>query len=372
MVYGLNDIRNLPTLREVVSLIRDAVEKIPIVHRGPFTPIINDAESFLLTRTNLMYSLKPNITIQGAIFGWQNEYNFGDPIFPSLFQNGTPDYMINNVIREDAEIIYESHPLYLLLRRGIKIPGVRKPLQIYNPYGLSHSYGFPSPFISLTQSLDIAAYHACHRHNELTETTEELTDSAGILLVYHLMTLFSITPGISTVGKQAFLRPGVNRLFLFECPFGMNFSEHPNVVGFQFRHTQEDTHFYSNLFNGMESLFPRETITAKLVKLRKNHTFSRTALNRNLEYNPLDDRIANIDRLEKAGYRQVDNNQFCFTRKELEEEWFDNVEGRWSDFWAETVIPNHIGFGKSQITYLMELYKNKEYERFFDANKWFD
>lgn len=372
MVYGLHNIQTLPTLRKVVRMIEDAVQRMPVVHRGPFTPVVNGDDLFLLTRTNLMYSLKPNITTQGAIFGWQSSYNFGEPVFPTLFQDGEPDYMVNNVIREDAEIIYESHPLYALLMQGIIVPGIRKPIQIHNPYGLSHSYGFPSPFISLTQSLDIAAFHACHTHNELTAETSEITEGAGLLMVYHLNTPFSMTPGLSTVGKQAFLRPGVNRLFAIECPFGMNFAEHPNVVGFQFRHTAEDTRFFTERYRGLDSLYPRETIAAKLAQLRESHTFSSEALNRNLAHNRRDKRDVNIARLNKAGLRQVKYNQFGFTREELEREWFDNVEARWIDFWSETVFPNHIGFGTQELDYLLKLCHNRNYRRFFIADNWFD
>lgn len=372
MVYGLENIENLPTLREVVRMVSEAVEKMPVVHRGQFTPIINDEDCFLLTRTNLMYSIKPNITTQGAIFGWKNEYEYGQPIFPTLFQNGIPDYMINNVCREDAKIIYESHPLYSLLAKGIEIPGIRKPIQILNPYGISHSYGFPSPFISLTQSLEIAAYHACHKHDELTGETRELTEGAGVLLVYHLMMPFSMIQGLSTVGRQAFLRPGTNRLFLLECRPGLSFLDLPNVVGFQFRHSNEDSEYYSRKFNEKNSLYPDETIVGKLADLRRSRTFSKDALNRNLLQNPRDKRDVNVGRLREAGYTPVAENKYRFTRKELEEEWFDNVEQRWSDFWSDTVFANYLGFQEEQMFYLLNLWKNAKYERFFNPDIWFD
>ena len=372
MVYGLENIENLPTLREVVKMVSEAVEKIPVVHRGPFTPVVTDEDLFLLTRTNLMYSLKPNITTQGAIFGWQNDYTYGQPIFPSLFKNDTPNYMVNNVIREDAEIIYASHPLYKLLGSGIKIPGIHKPIQILNPYGISHSYGFPSPFISLTQSIDIAAYHACHNHDELTGETINLTEGAGMLLVYHLTMPFSMTPGLSTLGKQAFLRPGVNRLFLMECRPGMNFAEHPQVMGFQFRHTAEDTQFFSRQFDQLNSLYPDETIARKLSSLRKSESFSDEALNRNLAHNPNDNRSFNIIRLNSEGLNRVKFNQYRFTRDELNREWFDNVEDRWEGFWEDVVVANYLGFKEEQMAYLLELYQNKEFERYFDADAWFN
>ncbi len=372
MVYGLENIENLPTLREVVRMVSEAVEKMPVVHRGQFTPIVNDKDSFLLTRTNLMYSLKPNITTQGAIFGWQNTYEYGEPIVPTLFRDDRPNYMVNNVCREDAEIIYESHPLYSLLSKGIIIPGIGKPIQILNPYGISHSYGYPSPFISLTQSIEIAAYHACHKYNEITGETQEQSEGAGVLLVYHLMMPFSMTPGLSTVGRQAFLRPGTNRLFLLECRPELNFLDLPNVVGFQFRHSKEDSKYYSQKFNGNNSLFPHETIADKLAHLRTSMTFSNDALERNLRQNPRDKRNINIAKLKETGYTLVADNDYRFTREELAKEWFDNVEGKWSDFWANTVFANHLGFKEDQLFYLLTLWENKEYEKFFNPDVWFN
>lgn len=372
MIFGDPHIESLPTLREVVEMVRKGVESMPIVHRSDFSPVLNDEDLYILSRTNLMYSLKPNITTQGAIFGWQNQYTYLDPVVPSLFKKGRPDYMINNVIREDAEIIFDSHPLFHMLKIGIPIPRLSKNIRIYNPYGLAHTYGFPSPFISLSQSLDIAAYHACHDHDDLTGITTPITTGAGLLIVFQLNLPFSMTPGLSTLGRQAFPRPGINRLFLFECGLNVDFLRHPAVTAFQFRQDMEDTQYYTNIYSSTHTLFPKDIISTKLADLRESRTYSEEALDNNLHLNPRDNRLVNVTRLRDAGLRQVSRNIYRFTPKELERIWFDNPVERWHEFWSEIVFPAYLNFTESRMQYLFDLPYNREFQQYFDINRWFE
>lgn len=372
MVFGNPNIEELPTLRDLVGMIRNTVEVMPVVHRSDFAPVLNDEDMFILTRTNLMYSLKPNITTQGALFAWQSEYSYPNPMVSSLFRHGRPDFMINNVVREDAEIIFDSHPLFHFLRRGIAIPNLRRNIQIYNPYGLAHAYGFPSPFVSLSQSLDIAAYHACHSHDDITCTTTPINTGAGLLIVFQLRLPFSMTPGLSTLGRQAFVRPGVNKLFLFECGMNADFLQHPAVTAFQFRHTTEDTAYFTQIYSGQQTLYPNELISTKLADLRNSRTYSKEALDKNLRLNPGDNRIENIERLRNAGLKQVSHNIFRFTPQELERIWFDSAKERWNDFWSETVFPAHLNFSEDQLTYLFDLPQRSEFGEYFNINRWFE
>lgn len=74
MLYTNPTISNLPTLIETVGILQNIVQQFPVIHRGPFTPIVEDEDMSILTRTDAMYSIKPNITRQGALFGWCNDY----------------------------------------------------------------------------------------------------------------------------------------------------------------------------------------------------------------------------------------------------------------------------------------------------------
>lgn len=272
MLYTNPNTSNLPTLRETVNILRDLSSRFPVVHRGPFTPIVNDEDLFILTRTDEMYSIKPNITRQGALFGWMEDFDISNPqnYKASIFDgNDKPNFLLNNVIKEDAEIIFESHPLYRLLQQGIELPKLRRPIKVYNPYGLAHTYGFKTQLISLTSSIDIAAFHACHKYNPIENRFVPITDSekSGLLFIFELSAPFSMIPNLSTIGMQPFQRPGANKLFAYQTNPNTNFCALPFVKGFQFRHTSESTNFFSEFFGKGLSLYPKELIGDKISTL---------------------------------------------------------------------------------------------------------
>lgn len=371
MLYINPQTQSLPTLRETISILRDLAARFPVIHRGPFTPIIDDEDLFELNRTNLMYSIKPNITQQGALYGWMCDFDINHPenFKASIFKDGKPNFLLNNVIKEDVEILFESHPLYRLLQRGINLPGLNRPLRIHNPYGLAHSYGLKSPFISLTSSLEIAAFHACHRYCPVENRFEPITDpdKSGIIFIFELSAPFSMIPNLSTVGKQPFMRPGNNRLFVFQTTPNTNFSALPFVKGFQFRHTQNSTDYFSRIWGNGAGLYPDELVATKISEILGGRRFSEQAFNRNLSYNPQDNPRQNLKKLSDNGYRMEKNYSTEFTIEELERIWFDDVEDIWEDFWDDVVMPrlNH-----RQTTALMKLPQNSEYEAYFSPQLW--
>ncbi|MCM1141205.1 MAG: hypothetical protein NC453_21775 [Muribaculum sp.] len=373
MLYLNPDIKNLPTLLETVNIVRKMVQQFPVVHRGPFTPIVEDEDAFILTRTDWMYSLKPNITNQGAIFGWCNYFqdieSTPDPLKSSLYREKNPNYLLNNIIREDFEIILESHPLYSLLKFGIDVPKLRRPIKIDNPYGVAHSYGLPSPFISLTSSIDIAAFHACHTYDCRTGKFVPITDNnkTGLIFVFELRGPFAMTLGLSTIGKQAFQRPGNNKLFAYQCRPDVVFASLPFVKGFQFRQTTESTDLFDKIFGQGRALNPREIISDKLSELLDSRSFSEQAFKRNLFHNPKDNPTVNLHRLADAGLSRKKTIDFEFTSNELRATWFDDVEDNWEDFWDGTIFPM---LNESQYNALLDLPNNPNYRMYFDQSLW--
>lgn len=371
MLYVNPDTRSLPTLRETVDILRDIANRFPVIHRSPFTPIVGDEDLFILSRTNLMYSIKPNITQQGALFGWINDFDIRHPENhkATIFEDGHPDFLLNNVIKEDLEILFESHPLYRLLQRGINLPGLSRPLRIHNPYGLAHSYGLKSPFISLTSSLEIAAFHACNRYCPVENRFMPITDpnKSGIIFIFELSAPFAMIQNLSTVGKQPFQRPGNNRLFVFQTYPNTNFGALPFVKGFQFRHTKESTEFFSSLWGNGIGLNPNEPIASKVSEMLKERRFSEQAFHRNLSYNPHDDPKLNLKKLMDKGYRMDKHYSAQFTIEELNRIWFDDIEGQWENFWDDVVMPmlNH-----RQTSALMGLPQNPEYGAYFSPKLW--
>lgn len=366
MLYTNPNIRDLPTLRETTDILRDLVVRFPVIHRGPFTPIVNDEDLFILTRTNMMYSIKPNITRQGAIFGWMNSFDISHPenFKASIFEEENPNFLLNNVIKEDVEILFESHPLYKLLQDGINLPKLRRPITVYNPYGVAHAYGLKSTLISLTSSLDIAAFHACHKFCPKENRFIPITDSdkSGLIFIFELSAPFSMIPNLSTIGMQPFQRPGLNRLFAFQTNPNTNFCALPFVKGFQFRQTKESSSYFSNLFNHGASLIPDELVSHKIVAhLRQNH-FSEKAFVRNLHFNPHDNPTHNLAKLKSCGYTMDRQYSCVFSPQELKTIWFDDVERRWKDFWNIVVTPM---LTDEQREILLDLPNNSDYRSYF-------
>lgn len=366
MLYTNPNIRDLPTLRETIDILRNLVTRFPVIHRGPFTPIVNDEDMFILTRTNMMYSIKPNITRQGAIFGWMNSFDINHPenFKATIFKDTSPNYLLNNIIKEDAEILFESHPLFRLLRNGIHLPNLSRPIRVYNPYGIAHAYGLKSHLISLTSSLDIAAFHACHNfcpdENRFVQITDP--DKAGLIFIFELSAPFSMIPNLSTIGMQAFQRPGLNRLFSFQANPNTNFCALPFVKGFQFRHTEESSSYFSNLFNQGESLFPEELVANKIAAHLQQRHFSDEAFKRNLRFNPQDNPTHNLAKLRDCGYTMDKQYRSMFSPQELKSIWFDDVEQLWRDFWDAVVTPM---LTDQQRTMLLDLPNNNDYKSYF-------
>lgn len=371
MIYTNPDINQLPNLTKTIDILKDLSDKFPVVHRGIFTPVVQGKEKFILTRTDEMYSLKPNITNQGVLFGWCSFFEFDNPqcLRPSLFIESRPNYLLNNVLREDFEIILENHPLYRLLRDGIQLNKLRRPLRVYNPYGLAHCYGFKSPFISLSSSLDIAAFHACHTYDYKKNEFKPIEDETktGLIYIFELGAQFSMIPNLSTVGLQPFARPGLNKLFVCMTKPNVEFPKLPYVKGFQFRHSKESTMYYHKLFNGGVSLYPQELLAMKTAELLHGHVFSEAAFNRNLKANPQDNREVNLRKLNQSGYQLIKDCHLSYSSDEIRRIWFDNVADRWNEFWQDVVFPN---MTEDQVRELADLPNNPNYRIYFIQEAW--
>lgn len=372
MLYTNPNTSNLPTLRETVEILRDLSSRFPVVHRGPFTPIVNDEDMYILTRTDSMYSIKPNITRQGALFGWMEDFDIRNPqnYKASIFTgDGNPNYLLNNIIKEDAEIIFESHPLFRLLQNGIELPKLRRPIRVYNPYGVAHAYGLKSQLISLTASIDIAAFHACHKYDPGENRFIPITDpnKSGLLFIFELSAPFSMIPNLSTIGKQAFERPGINKLFAFQTNPNTNFCALPFVKGFQFRHSSESTKFFSEFFGGGLSFHPKELIADKISTLLGQKNFSERAFRRNLQYNPKDVPEINLKKLRDQGYYMDKNFSLEFTQDEIQRLWFYNVSDIWEDFWDEIITPM---LTEEQERVLLDLPNNPKFKDYFLPEYW--
>lgn len=357
----INTPENLPTLVETVEILKKAVLRLPIRHLMLYDTWRNDGKQFQLNRTQQRYAIKPNIFQQPCLFAGLTE--FSNSLIPEYYRRD--DFLIMNLLREEFMLVMESHPLYRLLKDGINVPNSKRPIQIENPYGLALSYGFPTPFIPLTSSIEIAAFHACHKYNVLTGRIEPVNDGTGIIYIFDLNVPMPLIPGLTTVGKQAFKRPGANKLFAYLMGQNANFNKLPFVNGFQFRHNEESTRCFNNIFKGGMKLYPNERISEKVRNLLINKTVSEEAFKRNLAENPKDYSTRNKQKIQEAGYKITKTPAFLFTRQELKEDWFSRSKGLWEELWSDVSL---VLFNDKKSEYILSLPDNDQYAKYFFEN----
>lgn len=328
-------------------MVKNLVGKMPVRHRMPYDEEVGGDDVFLLNRTaSGLFTLKPNITTKPCLF--EGISSFQPVLQPAWNKLERKDYIVENVLREEFELTMESHPLYQLFLQGI--PTRRQLVRIVNPYGIAMAYGFPSPMLPLSSSLDIATFFATHKQDPTTglwsavpEHDEQGRINVGVLYVLALAMPFPMMLGLSCIGMQAFKRPGNQKLFAINLGKGENFNDHRLVVGFQFRQNPEEVQQLAASFNQGNMLTPDELIAKKAKDILSTRCVSEKAFRRNCKNNPHEDPNLNRKRLIDAGVQIVREDLHLFTIQELNESYYATAEAEWDEMFSH-VIAVHPGF----------------------------
>lgn len=347
MVFPEQPENQLPSISQAVRMIEGLVDTMPIRHRMPYDEEVDENNVFLLNRTaSGLFNLKPNITTQPCLYHGENSYK--DVLRPkwSLFQR--EDILRENILREEFELVMESHPLYRLFLYGI--PTKKKPIRIINPFGNALAYGFPTPMLPLTSSLDVALFFATHRRNDesglwipIPERDEHGNINVGVIYVMVLAFPFPMMLGLSCVGMQAFRRPGEQKLFALNMGAGEDFNNNNLVVGIKFRQNPSEIHELERIFNNGELLTPNELIADKANEILTTHCVSEMAFERNCRNNPRDNHRENRKMLEEAGVRISSDICHLFTEEELMEQYYPTAREDYEEMFSH-VVAVHPGF----------------------------
>lgn len=347
MIYNATSYNMLPTLEELLEKLKVALNGQPIRHRSPLEPIVRDKDAFVVTRQmSGRYSLKPNISTQVALFRGESSYpNTDYSCRPRIFRK-KPRYLVQNIKYEEFQIAMESHPLFNLLRNGILLNN-RCNLRLFNPYGIAMCYGLDTSLLSLTSDLNIAAFYACCEQDAdgvwHPVTVNDKEEKEGILYVFNMSAPFAMTPGLSSVGKQAFERCGLQKSFAIEIPREQDFRNHKFVAGFVFRHDSTVSQRFFDQFNHGNSLAPVSDILAnKAREIMNSNVISRKAFDRNLRANPNDNEHVNIQEIEAKEIGIVAERSTSFTENELSA-YYDNSLQIWEDFCQNLVFNDRNG-----------------------------
>lgn len=322
--------------------------KVPIKHRMPYDSFIEGNDKFLLNRTaSGLFTLKPNITGQSCLFYGDNDIHqdLQSP-WNSLEKK---NYLIENVLREEFELAMDSHPLYCLFKKGI--PTRKQTVRIINPFGLAMAYGFPSPMLPFTSSLSVAAFFATHKQNPKTgewhaisEKDEHGKINTGVLYVLALALPFPMMLGLSSVGMQAFKRPGIRRLFGLSIEKGENYNNHRLIYGFHFRQDPQKVTELDFEFNNGKLLTPEEKIAKIAEDILTTRHISEKAFLLNCMRNPSENPVVNKNRIVESGIKIVNTDLHLFTENDLDE-YYSSAEDDWNIMFSQ-VVAVHPGFDK--------------------------
>ena len=365
---GQEDVSLLPTIDQLVAYLKELQSATPVRHLSPMHTVVNAPDMYIITRLmSGRYSVKPNISMQSFLYRGESQ-KFGSAIPKEFRRNNPDDILLANIRFNDFHTMLESHPLYRMLKNGIKL-SEHEIIRIENPYGMASCYGLDTLNFSLTSSLDAAAFYAVSHYNaeENSFTMAEAVDDkpetlVGAIYVFFMAIPFPTIWGLSSVGFIPFPHMENQKTFVFQMRKGVTFQQHQFQKKFYFRHDKEkDKVFFENFHHG-EDLTKDDEILQKARKIMTTKKVSKNAFNKNLQDNPHDNEAVNKRRLEKMGI-QITDIDYSFNLQELASYRQRMSQGYWQQFC------NHLVFAelrtKDAKELFMDLPNNPEYSDCF-------
>lgn len=368
MIYNA-EYNNLPTLDELADNLNYALAQQPVLHLNPLERLVQRRDCFVVTRLmSGRYSLKPNIGYSCALF--RGESTVHPTCKPVFLRNWKDRCTIENIKRNEFELLLNSHPIYQLFRDGIQLTDKLRFI-MENPYGIAMSYGFPTQLLSLTSDINIASFFAVTEYDEAVHKYKPIDNSennkTGILYVFNLMAPFGLIPGLSTVGLQPFVRPGLQKEFAINLAKDADFKDHRFTVGFVFKHDNNISQRIYDRFNQGEAFRPHNDIlTSKARQILDSKEVSIAALERNLHQNPRDSRQRIEKELNEGGINVVNKQHPYFSNDDLAY-IYDSPTDYWTDFCKDIEFSGRYASELKDV--LLNVPLKDEYRRFFEPNQ---
>lgn len=393
------DIKKLPTLREVIIhlagvtddfdlgggwLSREHAFPPDLKWNIPMVDYYNQAENedFIVVQTQRgRHTLKPNLRSRPFLFRGQNT-DYGSIISSFTqqeFRNGKrvqnrvenrEKHLIANLKAEDFMALLKTHPLFMMLDRGVVLAPETKPIFInMNYYGLAQHYNFRTGLIDFTTDIDVACFFAC-TCNKGNDKYECITDSSryGVLYVHKIEPSMTFKAyGFTTIGLQLYPRSGAQK--------GVCFNEHETMFDVNklvqpvyFRHDADVSQHIFEVMDGGKKLFPSDSISkyAKII-LDGNEVTGATFAN-NL-YSNCDDYNENLRVLKRNNIKVNWHKVMHFTSEMLNDLKLDLKNGLWEQFCSQIYFADHKK-GKQMHESLLNLPRNPAYQHYFDVKEY--
>lgn len=396
--FNKQQIKSLPTLVDVVKRIRKNIEdKVAtglwndsyhemedLAWDVPFGDIYNGAgdDKFIVVQTQRKrHTLKPNLKHCPYLFRGQNK------VYPRILSSFTRDeydktgkpidekvvhakHLLGNLQAEEFISLLRTHPLFMMLDRGIILHPESKPIFLnMNYYGLAQHYNFKTAVVDFTTDIDVAAFFACTK-NIGNDKYEPITDTNAY--PYGVIYIHEINPretfkfsGFSTIGLQLYPRTGAQKGILFNEPKA-RFPLEKMVKPIYFRH---DAGVSRHFFQKMDGkLFPNDGICEKAKEILQGNEISGLTFALNL-YSNQEYLSTNWEELESMGIRVNWHKQLYFTDDMLQVLENDLKNGLWEQFCNQIYFADKEK-GKMMHESLLRLPNNPAYAHYFKKDEY--
>lgn len=326
---------------------------------------------------DFFFCLKPNLYKHKFLYRGQSDYYRGRPCVPNMFrddkhnkENYFLDYMI---FSQEIELLAKSHPIVKLLEQGIELK--HDLFKIRMQYsGLAQHYYNKSRFLDFTSDIDVMKFFATTDYHNGKYFPNEDLNKIGVLYYYELKfpEAFQQHNGyaMKNIGKQVFLRSGLQSGFLLEMEKGVDLKKDvAEVHAIYFKHNKELSKQIFEQSNLGEKYFAEDLLQHawedRMKKRFEEKIVSRAAVLLNVSRNIGESEKSITDKLRSLGIR-VDDFVPSFTDEELND-FYSNIDKWWNSFCDD--IHFHDVEDEIYRQELKDAINNPKYKWAFEYNK---
>lgn len=339
------------------------------------------------------FSLKPNMYKRKFLYRGQSDHYEGFPCVPNLFrnpeQNAKRDFLDPLIFSQEMELLIKSHPIVQMLEQGIEL--LHDKFRIRMHYiGIAQHYYNKTPYLDLTSNLEVAKFFATTNYDATHDCYTPNTDTSrtGVIYYYelkypdafqqhHIYTsrtfgkqMFQTSEyALKTIGKQVFLRSGLQNGFLLEMEQEVDFKTLPEVKAVYFKHNVDISEEIFRKSGQGKKYFAEDILQHawhdRLKERYQNRVVSREAVRLNVSRNKGETEKTIIAKLKDRGI-EVDNYVPKFSEEELSS-FYQDIDQWWEDFCSDI----HFGDAEDELyrETMKQLRHDPNYSKYFTFNK---
>ena len=339
------------------------------------------------------FSLKPNMYKCKFLYRGQSDHYEGFPCVPNLFrnpeQNAKRDFLDPLIFSQEMELLIKSHPIVQMLEQGIELLHDKFSIRMHY-IGIAQHYYNKTPYLDLTSDLEVAKFFATTNYDATHDCYTPNTDTSrtGVIYYYelkypdafqqhHIYTsrtfgkqMFQTSEyALKTIGKQVFLRSGLQSGFLLEMEQEVDFKTLPEVKAVYFKHNVDISEEIFRKSGQGKKYFAEDILQHawhdRLKERYQNRVVSREAVRLNVSRNEGETEKTIIAKLKDRGI-EVDNYVPKFSEEELSS-FYQDIDQWWEDFCSDI----HFGDAEDELyrETMKQLRHDPKYSKYFTFNK---